>query len=416
MRVLILSSSTGGGHNMRGRSFIEWSQLERPRRFDVRLHKALENTNEFLAFGVRAYNWIQRTYPALHNLYFSVLEVAAPCDHPAKIFGKDRFRAVLDEHPPDLILSVHGFTNHAFFEIARQHLSRQVRCVTYCGELFGRFGFSRHWVNPEADLFIGAVDETRDRALELGMPHDRAVVGGFLLHPAFYATPLSASQREHFLESNLRLDPAKFTLLLSTGEHGANNHLAYLAALRAGLPVEARRRLQVLALCGRKPETFDSVRQWAEQNADFTVRPLPYADAFHMSRLMQCSDLIVVRPGTGSTSEAIQTGCPIIFNGVGGFMPQEKITLRFAARRGFSRRAQTPTDLPALLRDWVVDPDHPVYAGLRRSITAARPTQHPIDILDHVYAVPSLASGRPAPSPKPVLPALASSDTEAALG
>ncbi len=35
-------------------------------------------TNEFLAFGVRAYNWIQRTYPALHNLYFSVLEVAAP--------------------------------------------------------------------------------------------------------------------------------------------------------------------------------------------------------------------------------------------------------------------------------------------------------------------------------------------------
>lgn len=399
---------------MRGRSFIEWSQLERPRRFDVRLHKALENTNEFLAFGVRAYNWIQRTYPALHNVYFSLLEVAAPCDHPAKIFGKDRFRAVLDEHPPDLLLSVHGFTNHAFFDIARRHL-RDVRCVTYCGELFGRFGFSRHWVNPEADLFIGAVEETRDRALELGMPADRAVVGGFLLHPAFYATPLTEPQQHHFLESNLRLDPAKFTLLLSTGEHGANNHLAFLGALRAGLSVEARRRLQVIALCGRKPETYDEVRLWAEANADFTVRPLPFADSFHMSRLLQCASAVVVRPGTGSTSEAIQTGCPLIFNGLGGFMPQEKITLRYAARRGFARRVQQASELPGTIQDWVLDRDHAVYARLRQAVVASRPQQHPLDILDQVHSVPARGTGRALPAPKP-LPALASSDTEAALG
>lgn len=415
MRVLILSSSTGGGHNMRGRSFIEWSQLERPRRFDVRLHKALENTNEFLAFGVRAYNWIQRTYPALHNVYFSFLEVAAPCNHPAKIFGKDRFRAVLDEHPPDLILSVHGFTNHAFFEIARQHLNGQVRCVTYCGELFGRFGFSRHWVNPEADLFIGAVEETRARALELGMPAERAVVGGFLLHPAFYATPLTPGQRAQFLEHNLKLDPHKFTLLLSTGEHGANNHLPFLESLRSGLSAEARRQLQVIALCGRKPETFDEVRRWAEARADFTVRPLPFADAFHMSRLLQCASAVVVRPGTGSTSEAIQTGCPIIFNGLGGFMPQEKITLRYAARRGFAQRVNGASELPGLIQHWLLDRDHPQYNRLRELVAGSRPEQHPIDILDYVHSVPARAAGR-LPAPKSPLPALASSDTEAALG
>ncbi len=395
MRVLILTSSTGGGHNMRARSFIEWSQVEEPRRLEMRMHKALESTNDLLAFGVRAYNWIQRVYPALHNVYFNVLEIAAPCRHPVQIFGKERFRRVLDEHPPDVILSVHGFTNHAFFEIAREHLPG-VRCVTYCGELFGKFGFSRHWVNPQADLFIGAVEETRQRALELGMPPDRAVVGGFMLHPAFFAEPMSPASIDHFLSANLALDPGKFTLLLSTGEHGANNHLAFLTALRNGLGASLQSRLQVIALCGRRTETFDEVKDWARANPGFTVRPLPYADSAHMARFLQCADAIVVRPGTGSTSEAVQSGCPIIFNGLGGFMPQERITLRFAARRGFSTRVQTAGELPRVLAGWLDGSEREEYDRKRKAMLAARPAQHPNGVLD---AVARIASRGVAPVP-----------------
>ncbi len=387
MRVLILSSSTGGGHNMRARSFIEWSQAENPPRIEARMEKVLENTNDLLAFGVRAYNWIQRVYPALHNVYFNFLEVAAPCDHPAKVFGKDRFRSMLDKHAPDVVLSVHGFLNHAFFDITRQHLGPAVRCVTYCGELSGRYGFSRHWVNPAADLFIGAVDETRERAVELGMAGDRAVVGGFLLNPVFYEPPLEASERERFLASNLALDPAKFTLLLSTGEHGANNHLEFLRALRQGLPAALQGKLQVIALCGRTTETFDSVRAWGSANPGFTVRPLPYADSFHMSRLMQCASAAVIRPGTGSTCEAIQSGCPIIFNGLGGFMPQERITLRFAKRRRFLTRVHVASELASVLAPWLEDRDHPEYHARREAVSASRPEERPTDILNHVLRV-----------------------------
>ncbi len=387
MRVLILTSSTGGGHNMRARSFIEWAQLERPGRMQVKMHKALESTNELLAFGVRAYNWIQRTYPGLHNVYFNLLEVAAPCDRPAKIFGQDRFRRVLDEEEPDLVLSVHGFLNHGFFDLARQHLPR-VRCVTYCGELFGRYGFSRHWVNPRADLFIGAVEETCARARELGMPEEASLVGGFLLHPAFYQVPQTTAERRHFLSANLALVPDRFTLLLSTGEHGANNHLVLLNSLRDRLPAHLQGRLQVVALCGRSDETFQSVRAWAQANQSFLVRPLPYADSFHMSRLLQCANAVVVRPGTGSTSEAIQTACPIVFNGIGGFMPQERITLRYARRRGFSSEVEEAGDLPPILTPWLEDKDAIGYHGKRECMVAARPKQHPLDILSAVVNAP----------------------------
>ena len=418
MRVLILTSSTGGGHNMRARSFIEWARLERPQRLHVKMHKALESTNELLAFGVRAYNWIQRTYPGLHNVYFNLLEVAAPCDRPAKIFGQDRFRRVLDEEEPDLVLSVHGFLNHGFFDLARRHLP-DVRCVTYCGELFGRYGFSRHWVNPSADLFVGAVEETCARARELGMPEEASMVGGFLLHPAFYQAPQTIAERRHFLGANLALDPDRFTLLLSTGEHGANNHIALLTSLRDRLAAPLQGRLQVIALCGRSDETFQSVRAWAQANQQFAVRPLPYADSFHMSRLLQCANAVVVRPGTGSTSEAIQTGCPIVFNGIGGFMPQERITLRYARRRGFSSEVEEAGDLPPILTPWLEDADDLGYHGKRECMIAARPRQHPLDILSAVINTPqrgprSEPMAEAAKRPLPINGAAA--DPSAALG
>ena len=77
--------------------------------------------------------------------------------------------------------------NHGYFEAARAFLGRdRVRCVTYCGELAGGYGFSRNWVNPEADLFIGPVAETCEAAIALGMPKEKTKVGGFLLRPEFY--------------------------------------------------------------------------------------------------------------------------------------------------------------------------------------------------------------------------------------
>jgi processive 1,2-diacylglycerol beta-glucosyltransferase len=414
MRVLILTSSTGGGHNMRARSFIEWSRLERPQRMQARMHKALESTNEFLAFGVRAYNWIQRTYPGLHNVYFNLLEVAAPCDRPAKIYGQDRFRRVLDDHEPDLVLSVHGFLNHGFFDIVRRHLP-EVPCVTYCGELFGRYGFSRHWVNPRADMFIGAVDETCQRARELGMPEGATAVGGFLLHPAFYQVPQSADEQRHFLGANLSLDPDRFTLLLSTGDNGANNHVALLTSLRELLLPSVRAKIQIVALCGRSDQTFQEVREWSKANPEILVRPLPFADAFHMSRLLQCANAVVVRPGTGSTSEAIQSGCPIVFNGIGGFMPQERITLRYARRRGFSSEVEEAGDLPSIIAPWIEDRDHLGYHGKRECIMAARPRQHPLDILSLVHSTPLRHAELVKVAAKPAL-AFNPDDTEPAVG
>ena len=266
----------------------------------------------------------------------------------------------------------------------------RVRCVTYCGELFGRYGFSRHWVNPAADLFIGAVPETVAMARSLGMPTERAVVGGFLLNPSFYRKPLSPEERATLLHG-LKLDPERFTLLLSTGEHGANNHLALLEQLRIKQP---RKDLQVIALCGKEPGTLEKVRRWAKANPSLPVIGLPHTNIMHL--LMQASSAIVGRPGTGTTSEAIISGCPIIFNNLGGFMPQEWITLRYAQRHGFAEQIYRPARLADILAYWAAKPQQ--YEALRAHLRGCRPTQHPTDVL---RMVANLGAGiAPTPSPQ----------------
>ena len=377
MRTLILTSSTGGGHNMRASSFVHWTRESAGTAVasEIQIHKCLENTHALYRFGVGLYNRIQRHAPWAHHVYFNFLEVAGLHYSRHRLLGTERFRAILDHVRPRVVLSTHGSLNHGFFDLAREHLGREnVRCITYCGELFGQYGFSRHWVNPRADLFIGAVPETVAMARTLGMPRDRAVVGGFMLNPSFYHPPLTPDERGKFLQS-LGLNPDKFTLLLSTGEHGANNHLAFLEALRTKRP---RKDLQVIALCGRDPRELDRVRSWGRRHKGvLPVLALPHSHMMHL--LMQAASAVVGRPGTGTTSEAIISGCPIIFNALGGFMPQEYITLRYARRHGIAAEVYRPDDLPTILARWSSHPND--LAVLRRRLLECVPTAQPRDIL-----------------------------------
>lgn len=343
VKVLVLSSSTGGGHDMRARSLRQWMALpENARGWECRIHQALESTHGLYRFGVRLYNAIQKTYPRLHHIYFNVLEILGATRKGDKLLGRQRYVALLEEFRPDVVLSTHGHLNHAFLDLAKDTLGGgQVRCVTYCGELHGGYGFARGWVNPAADVFIGAVAEGCEAAKERQMPEAKVALGGFLLHPDFFR-PGEVGERE-VLFRELELDPERFTLLLATGANGANNHRACIAACdRAGLEI------QIIALCGNNLAARQAIERFSPRTPGLTVRALGRRD--DMPKLLRAVSAVFARPGTGTTSEAIVCGCPILFNAIGGVMPQEGITVRFARKRGlFLAKVCRPSQLAAAL-------------------------------------------------------------------
>ena len=116
------------------------------------------------------------------------------------------------------------------------------------------------------------------------------------------------------------------TLLLSTGANGAQNHSKFIKSLAS-----LQQSIQVIALCGHNTKAQEELGTLQQIYPQLTIRAL--GKRSDMYELMQIADLIVARPGTGTTSEAIMVGCPLIMNTLGGVMPQEWITRLHRARQ-----------------------------------------------------------------------------------
>ena len=378
LRALVLTSSTGGGHDARARALRKWAMLDtQAPPWEIELHQALEETHAIYRFGVGLYNNIQRYWPRLHHIYYNILEFGSFCSGPGEggVMGRDKFAAKVRQVKPDLVISTHDHLNHGFFAAARAALpAAPPKCATYCTELFGGYGFSAHWVNPKADLFIGAVPEVCEEAHRLGLPRDRIFHGGFLLHPAFWS-PRDPMSEEKFLREEVGLEPGRFTILLSTGANSAQNHLALLDALVATGPLPAP--VQVVALCGNNDRVLGDLTAWARRHPELPVRPLPHMP--HLAQLMRVTSAVVARPGTGTTTEAILSGTPILFNTLGGIMPQEIITVKFCREHGFGKVLKCPADFAATVRGWLADPA--THAAERARVQAARPDRTPADII-----------------------------------
>ena len=359
---------------MRARALQAWAS--RLTDWQVTILQTLETTHALYSFGVGLYNAIQRVLPVAHHVYFQFLERANLHRDAKSMLGTDHFRHQVAQIAPNLVVSTHAHLNHGFFDLVRAELGRdRVRCATYCGELWGGYGFSRHWVNADADAFIGAVQSCRQAALDHGMPDARAHVGGFMLRPEFYAELGGANSRHSVLGEDLDLDPEAFTVLLATGAVGANNHLPLLHCLES-----RRRRVQAVVLCGDRRTDLDAVSSWGRKAKHVMVRALPRRD--DMPRLISAVDLLVARPGTGTTSEAILCGTPVVFNGIGGVMPQEYITVKFARQHGFGAVVYWPHQLARVLDQLQGSPAR--MDALRVNLAAARPAQQPNDIFDQL--------------------------------
>lgn len=344
LRILVLTSSTGSGHDMRAKAFSQWVRQIHGDDIVLHVEQIIENSSLLGRFGVWLYNTIHRYCPFLHNIYFFIVELFV-LTHSNKVsFGGRYYRELLRRFRPDLVLSVHDSTNRGYFEDAKRELGDRVRCVTYCGEFSGGYGYSRNWVNPTADLFIARTNQARDYAVKLGIPRQRAEVFHKLLPPACFNGRISAEEKPVQLRQ-LGLDPDKFTLFLATGGYGANHHLSFVRAL---LPLA--NRIQVIAICGRNQAIFDRLTRWKSRHPGFSAYIEGYSN--RVSDFLQIADAILTRGGANTTMEALHFECPLIYNALGGLMPQEMCTVRYFLDQGAARMIRSAHDLTRVINDW----------------------------------------------------------------
>jgi processive 1,2-diacylglycerol beta-glucosyltransferase len=385
VRILVLTSSTGAGHDTRAQAFAEWCFELYRHDVDVRIEQMLEKSSGFFKLGVDLYNWIQKRSPRLHKAFFVFVELLSFLNKRSVSFGRGYYEKVLREYQPHLVFSVHDCLNRGYFPMARRVLGAdRVRCATYCGEFSGGFGYSVNWIEPSADLYISRTATARDYAVKLGMPRERTRVRGHLMQPRQHTEVLKAEARTAFIEERLELRSDLFTVFLATGGNGANNHLGLLPWL---LPYADR--VQAIVICGKNREAYNQLVHWRAEHPEFNCFVDGYSEEVHL--LMQVSDAIVTRGGTTTCAKALHFRCPIIFNALGGIMPQEELTVKFFRNGEGAELIGNAADFGKVIASWMENDRN--YERLRTNFLKLRYEEDPTLVVRELVDLAQEASG-----------------------
>lgn len=383
-RLLVLTSATGAGHDTHAHATAAWCAQLYGSRVEVIVEHALEDSHVFYRQGVDFYNFIQRRMPGFHHFYYNVVELLEVLNPGTVSLGRDYYIGLLEKVRPDAVLSVMDCLNRGYFELAKTVLGADIRCATYCTEFEGGYGFSRNWVNPRSDYFFGRTEEAVAEAIERGMNTGRASVTGHWAPPSFYTPSPTPDEKARYLQE-LQLDPQRFTLLLSTGGNGAQNHVPLIRSL---FPL--KEKIQVIALCGRNIEARAQLDDWVKKKAPFAVKTLSFTD--EMAKLLHVSSAVVARAGATTAGEALLCNCPTIFNGLGLMMPQELPTWRYFHAHDIGHRISRPGDLLPIIQNWIAHPD--AYTALRQRLQVARDGTTPQAALENLLALPASQGDR----------------------
>ena len=379
VRILILTSSTGGGHDARAEAFAEWCfQLYR-HEVDVRIEQMLEKSSVVNRAGVSFYNRIQKVAPWLHTAFYTFVELLSYINSRDVTFGRSYFISVLREYQPHLILSVHDCLTRGFFQLARETLgANRVRCVTYCGEFSGGWGYSRNWIEPSVDLYFSRTPTARDFAVKSGIAPEKSRVRGNLMLPRALLETVTPAERGNFRVKRLGLRPDLFTVFLATGGNGANQHLELLPTL-----VKYADRVQAIVICGKNKQSYNELVHWRANNPEFNCYLEGYSEVVHL--LMQASDAIVTRGGTTTCAKALHFRCPIIFNAFQGIMPQEELTWKFFRNGAASNKIESAADFARIIDTWMADPS--TYARVKENFLKLRYDEDPTLLIDEIVGL-----------------------------
>lgn len=392
LRLLILTSSTGSGHDRRAYAVQQWMDELYGARVEVRVEHILEKEPGLTRFGVRLYNFVQRHAPLAHHFYWWIVEFFGLTQPTLlRCFGRS-WKELVRAWRPHLILSVHDCTNRGYFDTAKRVLGEEaVKCVTYCGEYTGGHGFSRHWVSRAADVYYARTIEAGQWVqLDRGVPLERCRQFGPLLPPALFRRELDEAEREAFLREELGFSPDRLTLVLGTGALGANRHLDFLQVLLARAP-----DVQVIAVCGRCEATLRRLRVWQRLHPELALYLEGYSD--RLDRFLQVSDAVVLRGGSNLATEALWFGCLPLFDAVVPAMPQEALTQRYFLRHHAGLSLRSADDLGRAVDRWLREPSR--LEARKAALQALRPTEAPASFVRELYELGREAQARSAGTP-----------------
>lgn len=200
---------------------------------------------------------------------------------------------------PDLVFATHPLCLYIAGK-AREEYGLRMKIIAYVVDPFDGYSL---WADERADRILVASEESKNRLMEHGIDESRILLTGFPTNKKFFNVRKSREE----IQSELGLDPAKPTMLVSCGGQGIGNVFLFLLLVaKAGLP------LNIVTIAGKNKSTKAMMDRIATVVSPPTrLVSLGYVN--NMNEIITGSDFIAGKAGASTFMEAVFMGKPMVF-------------------------------------------------------------------------------------------------------
>ena len=390
-KVLIMSASTGGGHNRAARAIKEELESRTIDNMSIECEivdslKLVNNTmDKVISRGYeKSALYTPKAYGSVYR--FSETTIASKNEfktNPLTSLMARKFKHLLNESTPDLIIGTHPFPmialstlkkNNNIHSLSRSESFYKSTKVDIPPMISVLTDYTTHstWIQNEIDYYIVGHEYVKELLVYEGVDSEKVKAFGIPVEKSF----LCHRDRETVL-TELGLSPEKLTVLLMGGSFGAGNIKETLEDL-----IAIDRDFQILVITGRNEHLKDKLSKMLDSTIhNKNICLLGYTNK--MNDILASIDVLISKPGGLTTTEALLNDVPMI---VPYFIPgQEEENLDFLTNCGAALRTTKKYSLPVLLKVLIDDPSR--LDNLRKNIKSIRKFDSAVNISNLVVDI-----------------------------
>ena len=390
-KVLIMSASTGGGHNRAARAIKEELESRTIDNMPIECDiidslKLVNNTmDKVISRGYeKSALYTPKAYGSVYR--FSETSIASRNEfktNPLTSLMAMKFKHLLNDSKPDLIIGTHPFPmialstlkkNNTLHSLSRSESFHKSSKVDIPPMISVLTDYTTHstWIQNEIDYYIVGHEYVKELLVYEGVNTEKVKAFGIPVEKSF----LSHRDRETVL-TELGLSAKKLTVLLMGGSFGAGNIKETLEDL-----LSIDRDFQILVITGRNEHLKDKLSKMLDSTVHSkNICLLGYTNK--MNDILASIDVLISKPGGLTTTEALLNDVPMI---VPYFIPgQEEENLDFLTNCGAALRTTKKYSLPVLLKVLIDDPSR--LDSLRKNIKSIRKFNSAVNISNLVIDI-----------------------------
>ena len=332
-KVLILTTSTGEGHNQAANSiantFMKYS-------YEVITYDFLKSNSKILTnILVKGYeiaaSFFPKTYGFLYNIS-NTLFITKIISFIFYFLNKKVYKFIRNSNP-DVIVVTHPFAVSIATNIKNKINIPIITIVT---------DFKAHgaYISDKVDAYIVGSNETKNNLIEKGILKDRIFVYGIPVKDKFFKEKINLSG----------IDKGDyFNVLLMGGSMGLKNISQVLKEL-----LNNSCKLRITVVCGKNEELRNNLLKKYNNNIkNKKLHILGFSNDIDV--LMDYSDLIISKPGGLTSTEAINKRLPLIIPFV--IPGQETENVEVLQANGCAIYLNNLLELNLLVSDLINNPD-----------------------------------------------------------